>query len=174
MALPKYLLAVSIAALLTACGSSVKLDSASVEDRTNPSADGSTSNMAARSAVPMVDANANKSGAVMGSGRVVYFDYDSFTVKPDYQSLVENNARLLKTDKSRKAMIEGHTDDRGGREYNLALGQQRADAVRRALGLLGVPEGQMESVSFGKEKPAALGSDDAARASNRRAEINIR
>ncbi len=174
MAFPQLVLTLSFVALLAACGSSVKLDSASVEDRTNAAADGSGSALAARSAVPTVDANPNKPGAVLGSGRVVYFDYDSFTVKPDYQPLVENNARLLKSDQSRKAMIEGHTDDRGGREYNLALGQQRADAVRRALGLLGVAQSQMESVSFGKEKPAALGSDDAARASNRRAEINIR
>jgi peptidoglycan-associated lipoprotein len=173
MDFPKLVLTLSFVALLAACGSSVKLDSASVEDRTNAAADGSGSALAARSAVPMVDANTAKPGAIAAYGRVVYFDYDSYAVKPDYQPLVENNARLLKSDKSRKAMIEGHTDDRGGREYNLALGQQRADAVRRALGLLGVAQAQMESVSFGKEKPAALGTDDTARAGNRRAEINI-
>ena len=70
--------------------------------------------------------------------------------------------------------IEGHTDERGGREYNLALGQKRAEAVRRALGLLGVTDSQVEAVSFGKEKPAASGSDEASMAKNRRAEINYR
>ena len=71
-------------------------------------------------------------------------------------------------------MIEGHTDERGGREYNLALGQKRAEAVRRALGLLGVTDVQVEAVSFGKEKPAAIGSDEASLAKNRRAELNYR
>jgi peptidoglycan-associated lipoprotein len=71
-------------------------------------------------------------------------------------------------------VIEGHTDERGGREYNLALGQRRSEAVRRALGLLGVPDAQVESVSFGKEKPAAAGSDETAWAQNRRAEIAYR
>jgi len=67
--------------------------------------------------------------------------------------------------------LEGNTDERGGREYNLALGQKRADAVRRALGLLGVPESQMEAVSFGKEKPAVQGSSEDAYAKNRRVEL---
>ena len=75
---------------------------------------------------------------------------------------------------ARKVTLEGHTDERGGREYNLALGQKRAEAVRSALGLLGVIDNQLEAVSFGKEKPAALGSDEAAMAKNRRAEISYR
>ena len=70
--------------------------------------------------------------------------------------------------------IEGHTDERGGREYNLALGQKRAEAVRQALALLGVADNQIEAVSFGKEKPAVPGSDEAAMAKNRRAEIVYR
>jgi peptidoglycan-associated lipoprotein len=70
--------------------------------------------------------------------------------------------------------LEGHTDERGGREYNLALGQRRAEAVRRALALLGVADSQMEAVSFGKEKPAVPGSDEAAWAKNRRVEIVYR
>jgi peptidoglycan-associated lipoprotein len=70
--------------------------------------------------------------------------------------------------------IEGHTDERGGREYNLALGQKRAEAVRKALTLLGVPDGQLEAVSYGKEKPAVVGSTEAAMEKNRRAEISYR
>ena len=95
-------------------------------------------------------------------------------MKSDYQGLLETQARYLKADKARKAVIEGHTDDRGGREYNLALGQKRAEAVRRSLGLLGVVDAQVEAVSFGKEKPAAMGGDEASMARNRRAEVTYR
>jgi peptidoglycan-associated lipoprotein len=80
----------------------------------------------------------------------------------------------LTANKSRKLAVEGHTDQRGGREFNLALGQKRAEAVRRSLGLLGVTDAQVEAVSFGKEKPAASGSDEDSMAKNRRAEINYR
>jgi peptidoglycan-associated lipoprotein len=84
------------------------------------------------------------------------------------------HARFLTTNKNRKIAIEGHTDERGGREYNLALGQKRSEAVRRSLALLGVAETQVEAVSFGKEKPAMTGDTEEAFAKNRRAEINYR
>jgi peptidoglycan-associated lipoprotein len=103
--------------------------------------------------------------------RLVYFDYDSFVVKPEFQSVIAAHARFLRAQPARKVAIEGHTDERGGREYNLALGQKRAEAVRNALSLLGVSSNQMEAVSFGKEKPAVTGSDETAFAKNRRAEI---
>ena len=106
--------------------------------------------------------------------RVVYFDYDSFAIKPEYQSVIETQARYIKADKNRKMALEGHTDERGGREYNLALGQKRAEAVRRAMALLGVNDAQVEAVSFGKEKPAVPGNDEAALAKNRRVEIAYR
>jgi peptidoglycan-associated lipoprotein len=106
--------------------------------------------------------------------RIIYFDYDSYAVKPEFQSLIEGHARFLKANSGRRVSIEGHTDERGGREYNLALGQRRSEAVRRALGLLGVNDSQIEAVSFGKEKPVALGSDEASWAQNRRAEIVYR
>jgi len=108
------------------------------------------------------------------SNRVVYFDFDSFAIRSEFQSVLENHARLLKSDKTKKISIDGHTDERGGREYNLSLGQKRAEAVRKALALLGVAENQMEAVSFGKEKPAVAGSTDLAMEKNRRAEINYR
>jgi peptidoglycan-associated lipoprotein len=106
--------------------------------------------------------------------RIVYFDYDSYVIKPEFQSLIEGHARFLKANNGRRIAIEGHTDERGGREYNLALGQRRSEAVRRALALLGVTDAQMEAVSFGKEKPAAPGADESAWAKNRRAEIVYR
>ena len=106
------------------------------------------------------------------SSKVVYFDYDSSAIKPEFQVVVEAHARVLRADKTRRVALEGHTDATGGREYNLALGQKRADAVRSAMSLLGVPDSQMEAVSFGMEKPAAQGSDEASLAKNRRVEIN--
>ena len=108
------------------------------------------------------------------SKRSVFFDFDSFVVKDEYRSVVEAHARRMSADRKRRMIIEGHTDERGGREYNLALGQKRADAVVRSMVLLGAQDGQLEAVSFGKERPAAQGSDEAAWAKNRRAELKDR
>ncbi|MCB2038699.1 MAG: peptidoglycan-associated lipoprotein Pal, partial [Ottowia sp.] len=109
-----------------------------------------------------------------GVGKVVYFDYDSFVVKPDYQPVVEAHARFLQADRNRHVVLEGNTDERGSREYNLALGQKRAEAVRRSLSILGVSDAQVEAVSFGEEKPAVAGSSEEAYAKNRRVEFSYR
>jgi peptidoglycan-associated lipoprotein len=109
-----------------------------------------------------------------GLGRIVYFDFDSFVLRSDARPVVEGHARVLTADRTRRMVIEGHTDERGGREYNLALGQKRAEAVLRALVMLGASDAQLEAVSFGKERPAATGSDEAAWAQNRRAELKDR
>ena len=106
--------------------------------------------------------------------RSVYFQYDSFVVQPEYQSVVEAHARYLSANRDKHVVIEGNTDERGSREYNLALGQKRADAVRRALATLGVDDNQMESISFGEEKPRAVGADETSFAENRRADISYR
>jgi peptidoglycan-associated lipoprotein len=106
--------------------------------------------------------------------RIVYFDFDSFEIRPEFASVLEANARYLAADNSRRLALEGHTDERGGREYNLALGQKRAEAVRRAMGLLGVKDAQMEAVSFGEEKPSLGGLDETALAKNRRVELTYR
>jgi peptidoglycan-associated lipoprotein len=106
--------------------------------------------------------------------RVVYFDYDSFVVRPEFASTLEAHAKYLAANRSRKLALEGHTDERGGREYNLALGQKRAEAVRRALTLLGVSDAQVEPVSFGEEKPAVNGFSEEAYAKNRRVEFTYR
>lgn len=103
--------------------------------------------------------------------RSVYFDFDRYVVKNEYNSLVEAHAKYLAHNAAKKIVIQGNTDERGGREYNLALGQKRAEAVRKAMALLGAPDSQMEAVSFGKEKPKATGSNEAAWAENRRADI---
>jgi peptidoglycan-associated lipoprotein len=127
-----------------------------------------------QSVVASTDASKSNLDAMSASNRIVYFDFDSFAIRTEFQSALENHARLLKSDKTKKISIDGHTDERGGREYNLSLGQKRSEAVRKALALLGVSENQMEAVSFGKEKPAVEGSTEAAMEKNRRAEINYR
>jgi peptidoglycan-associated lipoprotein len=103
--------------------------------------------------------------------RSVYFDFDSYSVKSEYQGLLTQHARYLQSHGQRKVLIQGNTDERGTSEYNLALGQKRAEAVRRALSSMGVPEGQMEAVSLGKEKPQATGHDEESWAQNRRGDI---
>ena len=103
--------------------------------------------------------------------RSVYFDFDSYVVKDEFKPVIEAHSQYLIKNADRKIVIQGNTDERGGSEYNLALGQKRAEAVRRALNLLGVPDAQIEAVSFGKEKPKATGSNEAAWAENRRADI---
>ena len=170
----RFLMCLLLATSIVGCSSGVKLNDVPVEDRTGstvaPPASGTQSRVAP------VDANATNGTAQgpMNVSRLVYFDYDSFNLKPESQSVIEAHAKFLRANAQRKVSLEGHTDERGGREYNLALGQKRAEAVRRALSLLGVADAQMEAVSFGKEKPAATGSDEAAWAQNRRVEIVYR
>jgi peptidoglycan-associated lipoprotein len=178
-----FFLAAGIATLLTACGSAVKLDNVPVEDKSGTAVSqgvantpgGGAAGSVGQSSVASVDlGKTSQDAAVQAGARIIFFDYDSFAIKPEYQPIVESHSRYIKADKNRKAAIEGHTDERGGREYNLALGQKRAEAVKRALGLLGVNESQVEAVSFGKEKPAVQGADESAYAKNRRAEIAYR
>jgi len=174
----RMFLALAVAVAMVGC-SSVKLDDVPVEDKggsavttqPGPGAGGGGQS----SVAPVVtDSAARNVAGPANVARIIYFDYDSFTIKPEFQSLIEAHSRYLKANNTRRVSIEGHTDDRGGREYNLALGQRRSEAVRRSLGLLGVPDSQIEAVSFGKEKPAAPGSDEASYAQNRRAEIVYR
>jgi peptidoglycan-associated lipoprotein len=180
----RALLGVSVLAL-AAC-TNVPLDDVQVQDRAGTSvsalqagnaAGGSTSGAAGGNAtggvagVEVAGANKAQPSALE---RVVYFDFDSFEIRSEFASVLEANARYLAADSSRRLALEGHTDERGGREYNLALGQKRAEAVRRAMGLLGVQDNQMEAVSFGEEKPAAMGFDEAALAKNRRVELTYR
>lgn len=105
------------------------------------------------------------------SKRAIYFDYDSATIKDEYRDLIKAHAEFLKAAKEAKSILQGHTDERGSRDYNLALGQRRAESVQQALALLGVDAMKLESVSLGEEKPAKEGHDDAAWAENRRVEI---
>jgi len=105
---------------------------------------------------------------------VVYFDFDSFVVRDDARPVIDTHAKRLAANAGLKMTVEGHTDERGSREYNLALGQKRAEAVVKSLTLLGARSAQIEPVSFGMERPAVQGSDEAAYAKNRRAELKDR
>lgn len=172
-----------IASTLAACASSVPLEEVPVVDRSgtsvSPLAQGSgtapaQSGGADQRAVSPVQVAPIDTAQPAAMARVVYFDYDSFVVKPEYAATLEANAKYLAANRSRRLALEGHTDERGGREYNLALGQKRAEAVRRALTLLGVSDAQVEPVSFGEEKPAVNGFNEAAYAKNRRVEFTYR
>ena len=178
--------ALLVTGLAAGC-SSVKLDSdVPVESRTaTPAgsvgaggAGGANAGGASQSRVTPVELSGKDAAGVNGvngvNQRVVYFDFDSYVVKDEFRTTVEAHAKALTADRKKHLVIEGHTDERGGREYNLALGQKRAEAVLKSLKLLGANDSQLEAVSFGEERPAATGSDEAAWAKNRRAELKDR
>jgi peptidoglycan-associated lipoprotein len=172
------LAAVLVAALLAGC-SSVKLDSdVPVETRKpgalNAAGAGGGTGGTAQSRVTPVDLTNGAGDPNASPDRIIYFDFDSYVVKDNYRPIIERYAKTLAADRKKHLQVEGHTDERGGSEYNLALGQKRAEAVAKSLALLGASDSQVEAVSFGKERPAAQGSDEAAYAKNRRAELNYR
>jgi len=105
------------------------------------------------------------------SRRSIFYDYDKFDVKDQYRELVEAHARFLRDNPKHKMLIQGNTDERGSREYNISLGQKRSDGVKRMLMLLGAREDQIESVSLGEEKPKSEGHDESAWSQNRRSDI---
>jgi peptidoglycan-associated lipoprotein len=103
--------------------------------------------------------------------RSVYFALDVYDVKPEFRPLIEAHAKYLRQHPEARIRIEGNTDERGSREYNLALGQRRAESVMKMLKLLGVHENQVEAISFGEEKPRASGHDETSWAENRRSDF---
>jgi len=173
----RHLFAAFAAASLAAC-SSVPLDSqAPVESRTATSGTGSGTDGAASSSqtrVAPVDVTGTTNVNYTNLPKVVYFDFDSYVVKDEYRPVIEANAKALTTNRKMHMAVEGHTDDRGSSEYNLALGQRRAEAVVKSLTLLGADPTQLEAVSFGKERPAVQGENEEAWAKNRRAELASR
>jgi peptidoglycan-associated lipoprotein len=169
----KLLAPIALVALLSACSSTPLDNKAPVETRAaTPATDGTADTRPVATAdAPIDPLNDPKSPL---AERSIYFDYDSYVLRDEAKPVTEAHAKYLTTNKNRKIVIEGNTDERGGAEYNLALGQKRAEAVRKALALQGVSDSQMEAVSFGKEKPKASGSDEASWAENRRADIAYR
>lgn len=153
--------AVAVATLLTGCASSVSLDESA-----------KTGTLAGESvSVEQVVANPFTDPANPLSQRSVYFAFDAYDVAPEYAPAIEAHAKWLLEHPDVKIAIQGNTDERGGREYNLALGQKRSEAVKQRLVLLGVPPSRLEAVSFGKEKPIATGHSEEAWAQNRRADL---
>lgn len=165
----KKVLGVLLISLLTACASQTKQPGADVEDRsraaTQPRESVQTEEAAAPTLNPLTDPNN------ILSRRSVYFDFDSYVVKDEFRSLVAAHAKYLRDNANARVLLQGNADERGSREYNLALGQRRADAVKYALTLSGAKEAQVEAVSLGEEKPRATGHDEASWAENRRVDI---
>jgi peptidoglycan-associated lipoprotein len=174
--------ACTLALLFAGCSSTKLDDEAPVETRTPVPTAGAASGGASSagtdgSRVATVDLSKSGTGgadAAAMAQRVVYFDFDSFIVKDEYRPMLEAHAKALSANRGKRMTLEGHTDELGGREYNLALGQKRAEAVLKSLVLLGVMETQLEAVSFGEERPASAGTDEASRAKNRRVELKDR
>lgn len=181
----KILWPMLLALTLSACGTT-KGPEATVEDRTGTGvattpADGAASTGVAGagvtgSAIAGSEASGDprKDPASPLSKRSIYFDFDSFVVKEEYRPTLEAHAGYLMSKRDARITLQGNADERGSREYNLALGQKRADAVKSRLRLLGAAEAQIETVSFGEEKPRATGQDEAAWAENRRADLNYK
>ena len=165
----KKIFAVLLISLLSACASKSTQPTAEVEDKSIGSSSRSTEGSPTTGAVPNLNPLTDPNSVL--SKRSVYFDFDSYSVKDEYRSLVQAHAQYLRDNGNARVLLQGNADERGSREYNLALGQRRADAVRNAMTLSGARESQIESVSLGEEKPRGLGHDEASWAENRRTDI---
>ncbi len=181
----KILLPILLALTLSACGTTPDTK-ATVEDRTGATATTATPGPArgaestgldgagvAGSALPgdQYAGDPRKDPASPLSKRSIFFDFDSYVVKPEYRPVLEAHAGYLQSKRDARVILQGNADERGSREYNLALGQKRAEAVRRALAVLGVSDAQMEAISFGEEKPRNEASTEEAYAENRRTDV---
>ena len=162
-----------ILAALSGCGSqpaAPEQAGAGVEDR-NPSAVSTTTAPVTTGQMDPYGLAALKDPNSPLAKRSIYFDYDSYVVKDEYKSLLEQHAKFLAKNVQIKMLIQGNADERGSREYNLALGQKRAEAVKKALMLLGAQEAQLESVSLGEEKPACMDASEECWAQCRRGDM---
>ncbi|MDQ2917259.1 MAG: peptidoglycan-associated lipoprotein Pal [Pseudomonadota bacterium] len=178
----RNLLLVAIIATALASCSTTPTTEAPIEDRgaAGTTAPGATGAETGGANSGNVNGSATGSGALGNelhnpnsilSKRSVYFDFDSFVVKDEYRPLVEAHARYLQQNRNARMTIQGNTDERGSREYNIALGQKRADAAKRMMVLLGATDNQIETTSFGAERPKNPGHDESAWAENRRDDI---
>ena len=174
----KLILGMTVATLMAACAST------KTTDADQDAAQKAAAEQAAAAAAAAKKAAADQAAAALAAksvggtaaaklpdGRTVYFDFDQSTVKEDFKSLVEGHAAYLQQNGNTKVTVEGHADERGSREYNIGLGQRRAEAVRKMMTVLGVQDKQVETVSYGEERAAAKGHSEEAWSKNRRAEI---
>jgi peptidoglycan-associated lipoprotein len=171
---------VVLAAALAACSSTPdkEQEPAGVEERQAGAgaAPGAQAKPVGPGGVASVDLTARGSAALKDpnnilSKRSIFYEFDKFEVKDEYKALVEAHAKYLRENPGAKMLIQGNTDERGSREYNVALGQRRSEGVRRMLMLLGAREDQIEAVSLGEEKPRAQGSEESAWSQNRRSDM---
>lgn len=165
-----------IASVLVGCSSTPtkEQEGAKIEDRVpaTPAEKPADSGVSSKPiGTSVVSGDPLKDPANILSKRSVYFDYDSSIVKDEFRPMVAAHAKYLSQHRGRRMRVEGNTDERGSSEYNLALGQRRADAVKQMMQLLGASAGDIETVSFGKEKPRVTGHDESAWSQNRRADI---
>jgi peptidoglycan-associated lipoprotein len=169
----RTLAAVAVALLVAACGSQEVKKDVPVTDRTAtpPTATTAPTSTTTPTTTPTITANPLKDPSNILSKRSVYFDFDSNAVKDEYRGLIQAHSKYMGDKKDSRIRVEGNCDERGSREYNLALGQRRAEAVKKVMTVLGVGEGRIETISFGEEKPVAPGHDEASWAQNRRADI---
>ena len=167
------LIGFGLVVLLAACASKDPVATTKVEDRTPAPTTGTTGTPTTGTTTntPVTGTNVLTDPNNILSKRVVYFDYNTDAVKPEFASLIQAHASYLAQNRNRKVRFEGHADERGSREYNIALGQRRATAVRTATTVLGVASERIETISFGEDKPKANGHDEASWAQNRRVEI---
>ena len=167
-----FIFAAFIALILAGCQSTPTQDSAPVEDKsataTTPGASTGGTTGTGVSGTSMGGSNPLRDPNSILSKRSVYFDFDSYVVRDEFKPLVEAHGRYLQSNRNARMTIQGNADERGSHEYNLALGQRRADSVKRMMTLLGATDTQIETVSFGKEKPRNQGHDEVAWAENRR------
>jgi peptidoglycan-associated lipoprotein len=167
----KKIVSLILMGLLAACANQPE-NKATVEDRTAaqpaPAATTQPAQTSAAEGNPLKDPNN------ILSKRSVYYDFDTSSIKEEYRPIVAAHAKYLTQNRSAKILIQGNADERGSREYNLALGQRRADTVKNTMTVLGASESQIEAVSLGEEKPKATGHDEASWAENRRSDIIYR
>lgn len=176
----KWLMGMLVVAFMAGCASTPTQTGAPVEDRApgtgTPGGPGAVTSGTPPSGVTGTPSPSGPVGVLRDpnnilSKRLIYFDFDSFAVRDEFRELINAHAKFLQANRSMRVTLQGHTDERGSREYNIALGQRRADAVKNLMQLLGAGEGQIETVSFGKEKPRVEGHDESAWSQNRRVEI---
>jgi len=171
----KLALYLVVAAMAAACASKETRQEPNITDRSTavPPTTGANTGSTTRPTPPtqgMVRNELTDPSSPL-SKRSVFFDFDSNAVKDEFRSLVTAHSRYMADKRDTRIRIEGNCDERGSREYNLALGQRRAEAVKKVMTVLGVSDGRIETTSYGEEKPMAMGHDEASWAQNRRADI---
>jgi peptidoglycan-associated lipoprotein len=176
----RFILILAALSLVAACATTPDEQSgAKVEERKPPAGTGTDTRAVKPPSVAAVDLTKPRTDSAsmlkdpnnILSKRSIYYDLDKYDVKEEYRSLVEAHAKYLRENPNMRILVQGNTDERGSREYNLALGQRRSDGLKRMLTLLGAQERQIEAVSLGEEKPQADGHDEGAWSKNRRSDI---